>query len=232
VICGVGIGLYEHVRDTTGFGENNLLEGSMKMFAYQVGRPNSPQPSSDIELHNSADIAYLFFPDRIGFFLAAKPKNAAQAFAQAWKNSGTIFCKLMPPKVYEVFSNTFFPFTVACELTGWAGTDALVNNREMWQLCCDAQREIMRLKQHGFMGKIFSWLMSNAKLEKMMRDMDRDATPMGFTAFNRFHHGGKVLEQDVQILENCAAAGAREGCTMSAVNKLLAMWREHNAILN
>ncbi len=229
VICGVGIGLYEHVRDTTGFAENNLLEGSMKMFAYQVGRPNAPQPSSNVELHDSADIAFLSFPDRIGFFLANRPKQSAQAFAQAWKNSGVALCKLMPPKVYATFSNTFFPFTVACELTGWNGTDALVNNREMWQLCCDAQREIMGLKQHGFMGKIFSWLMNNAKLEKMMRDMERTAAPMGFTQFNRFHHGGKVLEQDVQIMANCAAAGEQQGRDMSAVNKLLALWRERNA---
>jgi len=225
VICGVGIGLYEHVRDTTGFSESNLLEGSMKMFAYQVGRPNSPQPTNDLESHNSADIAYLFFSDRMGFFIAAKPKQPAQAFAELWKKSGTIFCKLMPSKVYEVFSNTFFPFTVACELTGWAGTEALVNNREMWQLCCDAQREIMRLKQHGFIGKLFAWLMSNAKLEKMMRDMDRDAVPMGFTEFNRFHHGGKVLAQDIQIMENCAIAGERDGRDMSAVRKLLTLWR-------
>jgi len=77
VICGVGIGLYEHVKNTTGFAESNLLEGSMKMFAYQVGRADSPQPSADIELHNSADIAFLSFPDRVGFFLAAKPKQAA-----------------------------------------------------------------------------------------------------------------------------------------------------------
>jgi len=83
---------------------------------------------------------------------------------------------------------------------------------------------IMSLKQHSLAGKLFSKLMSDARLEKMMRDMDRDGSPVGFTAFNRFHHGGKVQEQNIQIMENYAATGAKEGRDMTAVNELLVRW--------
>ncbi len=225
VICGVGIGLYEHVKRTTGFAEANLLEGSMKMFAYQVENAKMPlPPPTNIELHNSADIAYLFFSDRVGFFVTSRPKKAAKAFSLLWKKSGVIRCKQMPAKVYATFTNAFFPFSTACELNGWQGTDALIADQELWHLCCDAKREIMGLKRHGIVGKFFSKLMSNTRLEKMMRGTDRDAQPMGFTAFNHFHHGGKVQQQNIQIMENCAAAGEQEGRDMTAVKTLLARW--------
>jgi hypothetical protein len=64
--------------------------------------------------------------------------------------------------------------------------------------------------------------------ELMMRDFDRDARPIGFTAFNRFHHGGKVLDQDVQILENCIAVGERDGREMNAIRSLLDKWRDYH----
>jgi hypothetical protein len=66
---------------------------------------------------------------------------------------------------------------------------------------------------------------TDSLLEKMMRDSDRNASAMGFTAFNRFHHGGKVLEQDIQILENCMALGESEGRSMDATKTLLDRWR-------
>ena len=227
IICGVGVGLYEHVRNTSGFSASRLLEGTMKMLAYQVDGAKMPLPSpTDIELHNASDIAYISFPNGVAFYVSSAPKQQSTAFAGIWGKSDLIRCKRMPTKLFRVFSNTFFPFTVACELDGWRGTDALIKNEELWQLCCNAQREVMRLKHNGLTGKAFALLMSNSKLEKSMRDLERDASPMGFTAFNKFHHGGKVLEQNIQIMENCANIGEQDGRKMTALNTLLSRWHE------
>lgn len=229
VINGVGIGLYEHIKTTTGFAGANLLEGTMKMFAYQVDAEGTPRPpAGDLDLHNSADIAYLNFADGVGFFVTSRPKQAARAFCALYNKSGVATCKRMPRSVYAMSSNMFFAFTVASELNGWKGTDALIAERDLWHLCCASQREIMGLRSHGLVGKLASSLLSDARLEKTMRDSDRNASAMGFTQFNRFHHGGKVLEQDIQILENCAAMGEREGRSMSATKSLLDRWRENH----
>lgn len=227
IISGVGIGLYEHIQATTGFSGEQLLPGTMRMFAYQVDQADMPLPPPvDVSLHDSADIAYLFFPSRIAFTVSSKPRQASKAFTQLWDACGILSCKRLPDRIYTMFTNTFFPFTTASEISGWQGTEALIADRELWHLCCEAQREIMRLGQHGLTGKLFAMLMTDARLEKMMRDMDREGSPLGFTAFNRFHHGGKVLEQDIQIMENCARIGEAEGRAMTAVKSLLARWRE------
>jgi len=227
VVSAVGIGLYEFIQARTGLSREQILPGTMRMFAYQVDQADMPlPPPTDIALHNSADVAYLSFPDRVGFFISARPKKLSRAFSSLWDACGMLTCKRMPDKIYTIFSNSFFPFTTACEVNGWQGTDALIADGELWHLCCEAQREIMRLRQHGLTGKLFALLMSDARLEKMMRDMAREGSPIGFTAFNRFHHGGKVLEQDIQIMENCAAVGQQNGQAMSAVNTLLSRWRE------
>lgn len=227
IINGVGIGLYEHVKMTTGFAEANLLEGSMRMFAYQVDRAEMPlPPPTDVELHNGADIAYLNFPDRVGFFMSSRPKKASKAFSRLYNQCGVARCRRMPASVYAMTSNIFFPFTVASELNGWRGTSALIADEKLWHLCCSAQREILGLKQYGLAGKLASKFVTDIRLEKMMRDFDRDASPMGFTAFNRFHHGSKVLDQDIQILENCVVVGEGEGRDMTATKSLLGKWRE------
>ncbi len=226
VICGVGIGLYEHIEATTGFAGADLLEGTMRMFAYQTAQWSEPlAPSVNAALHDSADIAFMAFASGIGFILASAPREASSAFAQLWDSCGISRCQRMPPSVYRMFSSMFFAFTVASELNGWQGTDALIADRVLWHRCCQSQREIMRLKQHGWMGKVGALLMRDGMMAKMMRDMDRDGEPLGFTAFNRFHHGGKVLAQDVGILENCLQVGEEQGRDMSATRALLEHWR-------
>lgn len=226
IICGVGIGLYEHVRSTSGFSAENLCEGSMRMFAYQVAMDNTPLPAAEYKAqHDSATIAYQYFSDRVGFFLSSRPKIAAKKFAALWNQCEEVSCRLMPPVVYAPFSNIFFAFTVASELGDWQGIEALLADRALWHMCCEAQREIMRLKEHGLMGLVMSLFMSDKRLEKMMRQMEQDAEPMGFTAFNRLHHGGKVLAQDIQILERCVALGEGQGKSMNALKDLLSQWR-------
>ncbi len=67
--------------------------------------------------------------------------------------------------------------------------------------------------------------MSDKRIVQLMRKSEAEAEPMGFTAFNRFHHGGKVLAQNVEILENCVADGEKGGQQMKATRELLARWR-------
>lgn len=230
MINAVGIGLYEYVKEVTGLADTQLMQGTMGIFAYQPGRPNTPCSNIlDKNAHDKADIAYLNFPEGIDFLVVNKPKKAARVFKALFNQCGVARCTSMPEAIFKVFSNSFFPFTVASEIDGWQGTEHLINNTELWQLCCQTRREIMGLKRFGLVGKLFSLIMSNSQQAKMMRKTDRDASAMGFTEFNRFHHGGKVLEQDVQIIQNCLVAGEQEGRDMSATRKLLELWRAAHA---
>lgn len=230
IICGVGIGLYQHVQKISGFADENLLQGTMRMFAYQVADwPEQPQPPTNLELYRQSDIAYLGFANRVGFFMASSPGKASRAFSQLWKESQVSLCQRMPKNLYAAFSNAFFPFTVASEIHGWQSTEALIADSELWPLCCDAQREIFGLRNFGWTGKLLSRLMSDQRLAKMMLNMDEGGKRIGFTAFNRFHHGGKVLEQDIEVIRNCIAAGKKQGRKMQATQALLDRWSQLQA---
>lgn len=227
LICGVGIGLYQHVKKITGFSESNLLQGTMRMFAYQVADwTYDVKPPTNKEQYLQADVAYLGFANRVGFFMSSSPGRASKAFSQLWNASGVSVCKRMPNNVYTGFSNAFFPFTVASEIDGWVGTESLIADQSLWALCCESQREILRLKNFGLAGRLMSKLMSDKRIEKMMREMDVGGERIGFTAFNHFHHGGKVLEQDIEVMRNCVAAGEQQGRNMSATKTLLEQWSQ------
>ncbi len=227
IICGVGLGLYDHVRRSTGLPEARLLEGTMKSFAYHVGVDNAPQPAAENrELHDSADCAYLNFPDGVGFFVTSTPKAASKAFAALYDRSGVVTCGKIPTGLYRMVTNIFFSAIVASELDGWRGSESLIGNAELWPLCCESQREILRLKRNGLMGKLLAFMMSDKKIAQTLRKTDSEAAPMGYTAFNRCHHGGKVVEQNVGILEKCLAEGAAHGQTLPATTELLRRWRQ------
>ncbi len=227
LICGVGLGLYDHVRRTTGLPASRLLEGTMKIFAYQTAAPNAPEPAADRRaLHDSADVAYLNFPDHVGFFVTSSPKQAAKDYVALYNQSGAATCKTIPVGLYRMTTNIFTSFILASALKDWEGTEALIADRELWPLCCDSQREMLRLKRHGLQGKIFAWLFSDKRIAGMMRKTEAEAAPMGYTAFNRCHHGGKVLAQNVGILERCVAEGEASGQAMPASSELLRRWRE------
>jgi len=227
MINGVGIGLYEHVKQTTELPEAQLMQGTMGMYAYQTDRQGAPHPSNlDEALYEIADIAYLNFPNGTDFVVSGKTKAASRKFLELFNQCRVARCKVLPDIILTIFSNSFFPFTTACEINGWQGTESLIADNALWHLCCQSKREIMGLKRHGLTGKIVSLLMSNGRQAKMIRHSEAEAAPMGLTAFNQFHHGGKVLQQDIQIMKNCLTAGELEGRDMSATRELLRRWHE------
>lgn len=227
LICGVGPGLLDHVRRSTGLPGERLLEGTMKMFAYQTSAPDAPRPApASKSLHDSADVAYLNFPDRVGFYVTTAPKAASRDFVALYNKSGKATCKTIPTRLYRMTTSTFSCTTVASELKGWEGTEALLGDSALWGLCCESQREILRLKRNGFPGKALAWMFSDRRIAARMRKTEAEAAPMGFTAFNRCHHGGKVLAQNVGILERCVAEGEASGQAMPATRELLSRWRE------
>ncbi|MFV8816216.1 ketopantoate reductase family protein [Haliea sp. E17] len=230
IINGVGLGLYDHIRRTTGLPEARLLEGTMKMFAYMVGAANAPQPApQDRAEHDGADVAYINFPDHVGFFVTTAPKAPARAFAELFSASGVATCKTIPTRLYRMSTNIFSAFTIASELNGWAGTESLVADPQLWPLCCESQREMLRLRRNGFMGRLMAWLMSDKRIADTMRKSDREAAPMGLTEFNRCHHGGKVVAQNVGILERCLAEGESAGQQMPATRELVQRWQRQHA---
>jgi len=222
LICSVGCGLFEHVKTHTGLSEDRILEGTMVSFSYQVGREDTPLPGQNQRaMHDNCDFAYLDFANKRGFMIAG-PRAPARQFARLFNQNSGLNCLRMPRKLFRSTTSAYVAFTVACELAYWKSLDDVIENSGLWHLSCQAQREIFRLSQHGLAGKLMALVMSDSRQARMMRDMERDAAAMGLMDFFRFHHGGKVRQQNIQGLENAVAAGQAQGRTMPACVELLA----------
>jgi hypothetical protein len=64
----------------------------------------------------------------------------------------------------------------------------------------------------------------------LLDKMERDSLPLDFHAFNRFHHGGKVREQDIQAMKDCIASGAAAGRRMTRLRQLVDQYEGHCAV--
>jgi len=222
IVSAVGVGLLAHIAEHTGLNQRDIVQGTMKMLAYQVKPDCGMAPDQRYrERHDAADIAFCIGDDGGGFFLAKKPKAGVRAFVDAYERSGIAKCTAIPNAMYEMATNLFFPVTVACEIDGWRGLDAVIANQPLWALCCEAQREIMTIPDFGLIGKLAAWMTKDAAIAKQMLTLDQQSGAIDFNAFNRFHHGGKVVEQDIQVIENCIQRGQQAGKAMRACRALL-----------
>ena len=70
IFGGVGVGLREHYLDTTGLPSERVLNGVLGLLSYQVARADMPIiPPTQPELISKAYMAYVQFPNQVGFAL-------------------------------------------------------------------------------------------------------------------------------------------------------------------
>jgi hypothetical protein len=114
-----------------------------------------------------------------------------------------------------------FPIFSASELLGWPYAEELGKDRSTWPITVRAIKEIMGFREHGWIGKAGQLFLTKGMLLKLWKSLEKSTLPLDFPAFNRFHHGGKVRSQDLQLLRACADEGERQGLSMRSLRELL-----------
>lgn len=223
-----GVGVRDYCRDTMGLPDDRVLEGTMALLSYQTDRVTLPlHAPTDPEKLAKASIGYRHGGDNPGFMVAAKPAKPAKAFAELYDRSGVSKCRIVPEKVYAMFTSSIFAIMAMFDLAGWPDAATMAKDEELMSLGSRAMKEIMRLPEHGLMGKIGSLFISPKGLAKNNLKMERDLLPTDYSAFNKFHHGGKVREQDMQSLRASLASGQAQGKSMPALTELLERYEKY-----
>lgn len=225
-----GVGVRDYCRDTMRLPDDRVLEGTMGLLSYQTDRVTLPlHAPTDPEKLARASIAYRHGGNNPGFMVASKPAKAAKAFTELYNRSGVSKCRIVPEKLYATFTSSIFAVMAMFDLAGWPDAETMARDGALMALGSRAMKEIMRLPEHGLMGKISSLFISPKALAKTNLKMERDILPADYSAFNKFHHGGKVREQDIQVLRDSLASGQAEGKSMPALNELLQRYERHIA---
>lgn len=220
LVCGMDV--REHCRELLGLSPERVLEGTQAMLSYQVDRADMPvHPPADPAQVASTDVAYRHMAAGFGFTVVDEPQGPARAFLELYNRSGVSKCRSMGRITYTMFTRSFFPIIAAYERAGWPDAATLVQDRELMTLAARAMGEILSLPEHGWRGRLAALVMGRRALTKKLVDMERECRPLDYTAFNRFHHGGKVRAQNLLVMQRCAAAGQAAGKPMKALTTMI-----------
>ena len=84
-----------------------------------------------------------------------------------------------------------------------------------------AQTEILTLPRFGWTGWFLSFVVKSWAAEKLNTPLINGAKPMKLEEFNAFHHGGKVVKQDIRALEDLEKEGEKVDNKMTALKEII-----------
>ena len=217
----IGANLRPEFLRTSGLSGTQVFSGGLYIAVYQTDRVTLPvHPPTDPRLLAQADFAYRQHTP-IGLFIDSSAPEAATRFAALFQASGRSQCLILSPQEYSTQVPAAFATFAACNIVGWKSWAELDADSELWQLTAAAAREIQGLSINGEAGTRAQAATTPQSVIATLRKMEEDSRPLDFLAFNRFHHGGKVFEQDVELLRDCVRLGEAEQLPMSSLRELI-----------
>ncbi|KAF5635752.1 Ketopantoate reductase domain protein [Fusarium sp. NRRL 52700] len=125
------------------------------------------------------------------------------------------------PKQTALTIFPIFAVFIGLELLGWTKLKDIDIESEVWKLTAVAAKEIQMLDPCGEAGTQTDQTTSENTFVEMFAYLEEKLCPLDFQAFNQFHHGGKLVEQDRMHIQRCISQGVAEGKPMSALKALL-----------
>jgi hypothetical protein len=221
IIGGIGFGLRQYCLDALDLAGERVMGGALGLLAHQVAPADLPvHPPTDPEVLAQADIAYRHVAG--GSFTIEDRFPAAARFKALYDACGVSRCEILDPADSAVLVATLFPVFAACELMGWPPAARFADHEDIWELAIAAAREVASLDEYGQAGHSAALRLSGESVAKDFMVYEDNALPLDWNGFNEFHHGGKVAQQDMELLQDHLAAGERQGKSMAALKELLA----------
>ncbi|MEL7199828.1 MAG: 2-dehydropantoate 2-reductase N-terminal domain-containing protein [Pseudomonadota bacterium] len=224
VCLGAALNVESIVTEFTGLPLERCLFGSFSLLSHNIPLPDQRFVDSiDQEQLATCDFAYTHLgKGNTGLALTRTNRNLGLKFAEVYDRSGVSSCMVLPNlRIADSMFCFLAPSFVALEIEGWPELEQMYA-KENWKLAQKATAEIFALPQHGFLGKVVGAIVGPFNLlTKTWKGMERDASPLDFRAFNKFHHGGKVLQQDLDIARDILAREGSRGRSMPSLQSLV-----------
>ncbi|KAJ9637555.1 hypothetical protein H2204_004704 [Knufia peltigerae] len=221
VIGSVSFDIRPWFLETSQIPSEQVANGMTLVHAYAPSVVKLPiHEGTDRKLLQEADQGYV---DSLGagFIISDSAPVVAEKFSALYNSSTLSSCAVYPAEKYLLFSASLFPVFPAYELLGWPDYDAIDPEGEIWRVCISAMKEIQRLSIMGVMGEGAAESTSGVGVIQQFSGMAKAMFPFPLVEFYKYHHGGKVVTQDRELMEICVSYGKAEGKQMSALRELL-----------
>ena len=223
ILCfSVSVGIKDYYVETTGMNPERIKSGYFTFLSHPGVVPGqvvlSEAEKSELE---KCDFAYRHFMGTGGVTLVGDKSDQALAqFADLYSSNPHSKCGVTDAVTAQM-ADLIFPIFVANRIGDWPGPDAVVQDKSLWSMACGASREIARLPVFGWKGSFAAVFLRGFVWRFAWLWMHKKCWPLDFDAFNRFHHGAKVIAQDIDILRDYLALGKKSGMEMPALTRLV-----------
>jgi hypothetical protein len=221
ILGSVGLDLRPWFIRVSELPDEKVTNGVLAILSYPTKAVKLPlHAPTDPDLLAKADLGYVH-RDEYGFIVDDSAPDAASGFAKLYDACGVSTCAIKPSSQFGVDIAPMFAIFAGCELMGWPALTRVRENTELWSLTVNAVKEIQGLGIHGEAGQKAQTETTEEGLAAKLAAWEKDMLPLDLQGFNRFHHGGKVSVQDLQILGDCIASGQAEGKNLEAVRAVV-----------
>lgn len=214
----IGADMEQHYASTMGIPKERLVL-VLSMLAHQPTPMITAPPNANRELIAQADLFYSHLSPDIGLAVVNKNVELTKKIEAIYNHNGTLKIQRQPAFVGNLVMLGMVQLVV-WNNEGWPAWPQLKNSGESWTLLLRAQKEILTLPRFGWTGWVLSWFIGSWATAKMIEMPAKGVLPLAYHEFNAFHHGNKVVKQDVETLEELIAAGEKAKVAMPALQEI------------
>ncbi|KAG8623759.1 hypothetical protein KVT40_008735 [Elsinoe batatas] len=220
VFDAVGLDMKDYYASTMGISKDRLLLG-LSMLAHQPTDKISAPPAANQEHATQADLLYSSLSGDQGLMISKSNPVHAAAFMEVYGKNSLLGVSYVPPINEEMLLTMTIAVMVGWHAHGWGPLQGFIDNSDLWSLTIKAQKEILALPRYGWLGYFMSFIMGSYLTAKLHLSTEAQAQPLVYHEFNKFHHGAKVLQQDLDFLQDLVEQGEKEKHKMTAVKRLI-----------
>ncbi|RNI22726.1 ketopantoate reductase family protein [Rufibacter latericius] len=222
VLLSVGLDLNTWFLERSGLADSQVIFGHPGVLTHEVpaALPLPLHPGVRPDLLAQADYGYRHTTP-FEFAVADNAPQVTQAFVALCTQDGVSRC-IVQPAIDIKLAPAMLTVMLTTGLMGWPTMADVDPADAMWQLGVNAMREYQRLPVFGAAGLAASEQTSAEGVLEGFQQMEQAALPLDFSAFNKYHHGGKVNAQDIAIFHEALGHGEATGADMPALRELIA----------
>ncbi|MQY31864.1 2-dehydropantoate 2-reductase N-terminal domain-containing protein [Nocardia aurantia] len=225
ILAAVGIEVRSWFIAESGLSEEQVAMGNTGALIHEVAAANLPvDPSVDADLLARADYAFKHLGPA-GFTIDDSSPKLAEAFTAAYSGDDIPAAAIGAAPETAIGVAGLAPI-LAWGLLGWQPLENVDASGEVWQLGVACMREIQQLGVFGPTGRAAAEQTTPEGVLGMFRQMAQLSEPLDFAAFNAYHHGGKVNQQDLDFLDDARRRADAEGTDVPALRELISRLRD------
>ncbi|KAI8932196.1 hypothetical protein NX059_011076 [Plenodomus lindquistii] len=220
VYSAIGLDMDQHYARTLRIPTTRLIL-CMSMFAHQPTPTISLPSTADKSKTAQADLFFACMDPKTGLTIVNTQSALVERVRTVYASNRQLTVKSIPAFIAPSFIPLAMLHLVTWNTADWPPFPEFRANTELWNLMITAQTEILTLPRSGWTGWLLSFVMKSWAAEKINLSLVEIAKPMRFEEFNAFHHGGKVVKQDIRTLEDVLKDGEQAGKKMPALRKIV-----------